>query len=37
MLDRSKIESIEKIYNIRPDGLNIIEFSRFFLNFIPHS
>lgn len=36
MLDRNKIESIDKVYKSKEDGFNLLEFVRFFLNVIEH-
>ncbi len=35
-LDRSLLQSIENIYRLKEDGLDIIEFTRFFMNCIEH-
>jgi hypothetical protein len=35
-LDRSLLQSIENIYRMKEDGLDIIEFTRFFMNCIEH-
>jgi hypothetical protein len=35
-LDRSLLQSIENIYRLKEDGLDIIEFTRFFMNCIDH-
>jgi hypothetical protein len=35
-LDRNLLQSIENIYRLKEDGLDIIEFTRFFMNCIEH-
>ena len=35
-LDRTLLQSIENIYRLKEGGLDIIEFTRFFMNCIDH-
>ena len=37
LIDKNLLLSIENIYRLREDGLDLLEFTRFFMNCIEHN
>jgi hypothetical protein len=37
LMDRTLLLSIENVYRLKEDGLDLIEFTRFFMNCLEHS